>query len=455
LALQTALTGSISSISKGSNAGVEMGAEHSLSVLLDASGPQLLGTAASLSSSVEVKSLSQMTPKQILIISSRTLGKIVYTTLRNFKSKSGQTYALIDSGLSQPCAIAFDGQRSLLYVADPGVKAIFRYSIVVETEVQDDGETLFSLRTDGPRISILNGRRVEWLNVDSDGNLFYSSPETNSINKMSALLLFQIGEGMRDADSLMTIPAGELQIDAIVNRNLNARSAGAHTTTTSLEQSESILELYDGSITAHVSSPAGLVADNRHLFWANSLAGSSHGALIRAEAEVQMHPPVNGTMTMVSTTPPSSASILSNISSDDTAAAGVARSGGSIYWSTLGPGGGKIYGVHQDSGMEAIVGQTVLEEPRALVWDGDETMYVADEKAGTIWSFPAGRLRNSVPLTMTVTFQGAFGLALLNEEHLFSATQKSSATSQRRRTSLLLPFFFLVSFLTQAIRSQD
>eukprot|EP00438_Fugacium_kawagutii_P023689 Skav218409 [mRNA] locus=scaffold1349:121385:127888:+ [translate_table: standard] len=53
----------------------------------------------------------QLTPKQFLIISSASEQKIVYTELKNFKATTGRTFALIDSGLSEPQGLALDHDR--------------------------------------------------------------------------------------------------------------------------------------------------------------------------------------------------------------------------------------------------------------------------------------------------------------------------------------------------------
>jgi len=73
-----------------------------------------------------------MQPSQFLIISSPTEKKVVWTPLVNFRSSEGRAFVLVDDGLSEPKGIAFDDRRGLLYVADSGAKAIFRYTVIID-----------------------------------------------------------------------------------------------------------------------------------------------------------------------------------------------------------------------------------------------------------------------------------------------------------------------------------
>jgi hypothetical protein len=126
------------------------------------------------------KETPQLTSKEFLIISSPHLHKVVYTSLKNFGSTFGRTYALIDSGLSEPCGIALDPLRGHLYVADRGVKKIFRYSVFVQHDTDRHGLVAYSLTTDNTRLTILSGHVVEWVAVDHNGDVFYSATDTNN-----------------------------------------------------------------------------------------------------------------------------------------------------------------------------------------------------------------------------------------------------------------------------------
>lgn len=49
---------------------------------------------------------------------------------------------------------------------------------------------------------------------------------------------------------------------------------------------------------------------------------------------------------------------------------------------------------------------------KALAWDKDQTMYVADEANAAVYGFPIGRVMTNAPRTLAVHQVGAFGLAI-------------------------------------------
>jgi len=129
-------------------------------------------------------------PRQFLMVSSPSEKKVVWTTLQNFESSDGRTFALIDSGLDEPKGLAFDHKRGHLYIADSGAKKIFRYTIIVDLS----GDTP-NLSTTGVRLTITQGHAVEWVTCDDDGNLFYTAPDTNNINKIPAEVMRGVANG--------------------------------------------------------------------------------------------------------------------------------------------------------------------------------------------------------------------------------------------------------------------
>merc|ERR1719454_2107202 len=64
-------------------------------------------------------------------------------------------------------------------------------------------------------------------------------------------------------------------------------------------------------------------------------------------------------------------------------------------------------------GTQEVVALTnTLLKPRGVVWDGDNTVYVADQEANYIVSIPVGLLKPNAPVSQVVDFHAPFGIAL-------------------------------------------
>mmetsp|Transcript_72893 Transcript_72893/g.158215 ORF Transcript_72893/g.158215 Transcript_72893/m.158215 type:complete len:446 (-) Transcript_72893:56-1393(-) len=349
----------------------------------------------------------QLTPTQFLIISSPTQKKVVYTRLKNFKSATGRTFALIDSGLEEPCGISMDRDRGHLYVADRGAKAIYRYSILVQQAEDDDGNSQTSLVTDGNRLTILSGRSVEWVAINHNGDVFYSDQVSNSINKITADVMQRLQVGMAgfSAEDLTVVSEKQQEATAAASRASQMLGVSASDPKTSPH----ILSIYESPLNPHVTVPAGIVSDGIRLYWANQASGKTAGAAV--QGEVNPKAPPNMAPGSEPAAFPSLA--LTNITE---AAYGIAKSSSCVFISSQDVnspvGGGIVYGMAQTGG-DVYNFATNLGTPRGLVWDGDQTIFVADEGANTVSSFPAGRLMNNAPLSKTVEFAGAYGVAIL------------------------------------------
>jgi sugar lactone lactonase YvrE len=360
----------------------------------------------------------QLTPVQLLIISSPSQRKVVYTELKNFKSKQGRTFALIDSGLDQPCGIAVDKDQGHLYVADRGAKGIYRYTLIV-TEAKDrDGGTSWLLSTTGNRLTVLANHVVEWVAVNDDGDVFYSDQGSNNINRITAELMSLVETGAFQAEDLQVVSEKE-RASAAPPASVaapNASDAPRSGVADPDEAAPNILAIYESELNARVSKPAGIVSDGLRLYWANQADGLNSGSVCQGE----VNPHIANATAAPAAFPSKS---LSNVTD---AAYGVTKTNNLILFSgiragatapegaasTAGSGEGTVYG-RQLAGGDTYVFASGLGRPRALVWDSDHTVFVADEAAGGVMSFPAGRVIENVPLTQTVNFQGAYGLALL------------------------------------------
>jgi len=76
---------------------------------------------------------------------------------------------------------------------------------------------------------------------------------------------------------------------------------------------------------------------------------------------------------------------------------------------------------------------TGLMSPRGLAWDGDQTLFVADEAGDTVYSFPVGRMTGDAPLAKSAQLRGAFGVAIFSsEDKAFSLGQTGGSTAAQR-----------------------
>lgn len=344
----------------------------------------------------------QLTPPMYLIVSSPSMGKIVYTPMKNFKSRTGRTYALIDSGLAEPRGIAVDRERGALYVADPGAGRIYRYRLIV-TDAGNAGK--MQLATDGVQVTIAEGVQAVWVAADISGDVFYSDPTAKTVNRIPAGTISQLCDGEGQSNELQFVSEKQLEAASAVEvqEELTGESSEDKPTMGSMK----IYTVYEGKVNPRVSVPAGLASDGLHLFWANGVKAKSAGSVVRG-----MVKPKQVQRTGKGGEPPMFPATLLANNTDE--AYGVAKSSNMVLYSSNQSGIGSVYGIMEGS-QHVTQFVSTLAEPRGMVWDGDQTVFVADQAAHAVWSFPVGRMVNNAPLTRSVALQGAFGVALLSQ----------------------------------------
>lgn len=350
----------------------------------------------------------QLTRTQFLFVSSPRERKIVYTQLKNFKSLTGRTFALVDSGLLEPAGLAFDHRRGFLYVADRVASKIYRYRVLVQ-ETKILGTTSLSLVTDGVQLCIMQGHPVEWVSVDQFGDVFYSNAGANTINRIPVDVIDMMVEGAYHCGDISILSENEqvAQANELADKeqSLSEAETAALMPTDAPNTQPIALAMYEGNSTTHVSSPGGIVSDGQRVYWTNMVGGLKSGAV--SAGEVHPEPPLASGTTSGDPFP---TAVLTNIAD---AAYGITRSNTMVFFSTNQSGTGSVYAVADDGRSHAIVSS--LLQPRGLVWDGDNTVYVADEAGSKVFSFPVGRPMDDAPLTQSVVLTGAFGLALLSQ----------------------------------------
>jgi len=336
----------------------------------------------------------RLTPPMFLIVSSPSLRKIVYTPLVNFKSMTGRTYVLIDSGLTTPRGIALDKERGALYVADVGAQKIFRYHVYVQ------GSTM---TCDGVRVTILEKVPVSWVAVDPNGDVFYTDPGSNVVGRIPYSTVITTAEGTGNPSELNFIPSSQMASRAFLQRQQEL--SGSATVTDPPSVDKEVHLLYEGSSNSHVVEPGGVATDGFHLYWTNTRQGTTAGCAVRGQNRPELPPRAT-----------SNSSFPARALSNDTGQAyGIIKSATMVVFSSNSSGVGTVYGLLEKTGQVHTF-SNALAEPRGLVWDGDQTVFVADAVMNSVWSFPVGRLTDNAPLTKAAVITGAYGVALLSSK---------------------------------------
>lgn len=361
-----------------------------------------------------------LTPLQFILVSSPSERKVGYMQMRNFQGINEEISALIDSGLGAPHGIAFDVQRGDLYVTDTIARKIFRYGVLVAQG--DDGT--YSLVVDGDRLTVVENHLSRWVAVDNSGNIYFTDDEALSVNKITADVMDQIAQGIFQARDLVVVPETNLESEAA--SAASAALAGGATTTEAPNPQPRILAYYEASSNPRVAAPGGILTDSISLYWAN---GANAGSVVQGSTE----PVAPVALAQGARAATFDTTLVANSTSPVIA---VSKTHNQIIYTS----GTSVYGVSRQGG-DPIAFTQGLQQPQGLVWDGDSTIYVADQTGDTVYSLPSGRLAQNMPLAHAFSFNDAFGMVMLDArdpwfEMRAGAEQRAPA---RWLTALLLP----------------
>jgi hypothetical protein len=326
-------------------------------------------------------------PQQYLLISSPREMKVVYSVVTPGKAAGSQVAPVVDSGLLGPEGIAVDRVRGILYIADPPSQKIFSYQLRVT-----DG----MLVSDGKQVTIVEGQEVVWVSVDSHGNLYYTTALTNEVLMVERPVLSKIQSDEILASSLKT----ESQHAADVAKELAA--------TKLLEQENLPTPRPTIKPTIHVlyskmegedsaSAPAGIAADGINVYWGNGASGTTLGSLITGSRH------------------PADGQAVIKLATNTNTAYGVTTSSNAVFYTDKTQ---FVYGVKKAGGTPEKM-TTQLQSPRGLAWDGDGTVFVADQAGSIVYSFPSGRIAPA-GLSRTTALHDAFGLAIISKDDPFA-----------------------------------
>lgn len=376
-------------------------------VLVAVAGLEL--SAASLAARVGVRAEARLhKASQFLLISSPGERKVCWTRLhvpgQPQEVKPGQDpastlniFPLIDSGLVNPRGIAVDSGRGRLYVADPDGKAIFSYKVLLNHKGEPD--------SDGRQLVVVSGVEPMWVSVDQKGNLYYSEKLNNQVMRVNVATIERLESEEMQAASLRTL--SEAEEEALLKMHEEKAIMDAGGPTLPPTEGNVIDTLYSaaGGVPA-VSAPSGIVVDGENMvLWGNEAAGTTHGSVVSGSIGA-----VRGADTV-------------HVLADNTNNVfGLAASSNALFFTTNTQ---YVYGMKRHGG-EVVTMTDSLQAPRGLAWDGDGTMYVADQAGSMVYSFPSGRLKPTHTSRVT-QLHDAFGLAILSSTDPFLAEAATSA----------------------------
>jgi len=328
--------------------------------------------------------LRALTPPQFLILTSPREKKVSYILLNDFSAVGNKIHALVDGGLLNPQGIAIDQHRELLYVADLDAAKIYRYQLRVYENDNKDILSRLRLVTVNVPLTIISGRSVSWLTVDTAGNLYFSEKRSNKIFKMDVRLLTDIqNDTVKPEDVITESEAGLIAANAI------AQNKGETAPPPSVKNNV-MFTLYDKDTDARVNLPEGVATNGKKLYWTNAgNRAKDYGEVVRGSTS--LHAVKHESHIEVNMSPK---------------AYGICLTQRLIFWSA----GSAVY-VKPLNGGDVVAVTYDLLNPRGCSWDSDGTIYIADGRNNAIYYFPSGSASGK-NVKMVAELHDPFGVAV-------------------------------------------
>lgn len=300
---------------------------------------------------------------------------------------------LVIGNVSAPGAVATDSANSRLFVADPPNKAVWWYRLARGP----DG----LLRVEGEAGAAAQNFVATWMAANGAGDLFFV--------------------GRRD---------GAVR-DSIYRQSALKISAGSK-----MDPVEVYSQSNSGSPTPLVWVPSGLAVDAFHVYWGNQESGTEHGSVVQG-------PRREGGSVAQDTQ-------LVSLSKAFDEVRGVTVSGTHVFW--VAPDG--VYGMRK--GMSsASVGQLTATlaggegtwMPKSILFDGDNTLYLADQGSGTLYQLPAQSLETH-NLTKFVDAPNIDSIALIEFFSQYGGSSSASCSTSGISRALLAAMAVLAAIVT-------
>lgn len=366
----------------------------------------------------------------MLIFSSPMERKVSYTQIQNFKSVGGTVLPILDAGLVAPYGIAWDAARSALYISDAAQRKIFRVKIVAFKCKRQCKGLEYHLKVHGNHYTVVEGVISQWVAVDRKGNLFFTDQETNSVNKLPVEYIDKIVHDLLLPKDLERTTEPEAEGEESATESTSSLFDSTNATEQAAKPTPpppSIYQLYENNVNPHVGTPAGVVADSAQLFWTNQVGGFAKGSVCEGKSTPRVKKPAQGD------DKPTFPSF--KIANNTGSAYGIALTTSKILYTDTSH---TVWAASKGTGEVVALTKSMLK-PRGIVWDGDNTAYVADEEGNNIVSIPVGLLKENAPASPTVDVHAPFGLAMVRPtDPLWDMFEQWSGAQRSARPVMLL-----------------
>lgn len=205
----------------------------------------------------------------------------------------------------------------------------------------------------GPPVSVMSGVSGDWVTVDNAGNVFF---EANG--------------------ALCSLPKEKLFL--------------------AWDAANKVEVIYDMANTTELNTPQGLASDGFRIFWANGANGVQDGSIVRG----------------FGTASAANALSVTKLASNEDASQGICLSSQKLFFTAQEQ---KVYSTLVNGGAATVISDA-LGKPRGCAFDGDGTVFLADELDGKLYSFAAGGSSGSMKaMRPAVEIPGAFGVAIFHD----------------------------------------
>lgn len=302
---------------------------------------------------------------------------------------------LVIGNVSEPSGLAVDDAHHRVYVADPGDNKIYWYTLSIVNGY---------LVTDGVQHTALDGYKVYWMTLNSQGDLYFTGKLTVEPPQSVYDTVFRIDWANLVAENPDVPP-----IEVYTRSNSGNPNPGVY-------------------------MPSGIAVDSFSIYWGNQDEGTTHGSIVKG-------PRRNLGNTGSSTR--SSGGILTNLLENENSVLGLTSTPNLIFFLT--PNG--IYGTPKyrtgDSSASLISGPpdsdaNTMWDPRSVAFDNNAAMYITDHLAGKVYTLPAVDT-NPHPIQQYSIAPDVFGIALYDTSS-GSGAVASMLSARVAALALLLSF---------------
>jgi len=353
---------------------------------------------------------------EFMIISSGVTGSIYYW---DFVSEDASV--LVEFAGHDPKGIAVDLNLGYLYYAEPILRQIIRY----ELEIRDGKLKLY----DQQPVIIAQNIDAEWIDVNEFSNIFWTDPVAHAIHKMYFNTVQKVATGQFQPNQLDLVSYMDVYLelgrvpsicyDALVEFPANCSTDISCSACQDLGLSPYVYTLY-----TNVGVASGMqVQPGNRMLWGHRYDGFQLGTVVEALNEPMLAPGqtefkidiITDVWDMVSNfyMMPRTGMGENNLFITTNGTLGIPPIPGDVVGALLGITPNHTHGdpSTQPHGRSTVVPMVTegLTNPVSMVWNGHETLYIADSWG--IKSVNSGEMLENSPVSKWLKIPGAVGLA--------------------------------------------